>query len=113
MPEPASTRFGVDAEPVVASRSLWRKLTFARLNLVGNLAAEAVSTGQGGGPPTALAGTRIVIRETASGKEVWQVAASDITGGASPEQLLDNIQHDLEALSVDRFAAKWGLSIPE
>jgi hypothetical protein len=52
--ELASTRFGVDVEPAVASRSLWRRLVFARLNFVGNLAAEAVASGEGTGAPTAL-----------------------------------------------------------
>jgi hypothetical protein len=109
--EPASTRFGVDLEPAVASRSFWRRLAFARLNFVGNLAAEAVASEQGAGTPTALAGSRIVIREVASGKEVWQVATSDITGGTSPEQMLDDIQSDLESMSVEHFVEKWGISL--
>ena len=110
MSEAANTQFGVDLEPAVASRSFWRRLAFARLNLVGNLAAGAVASEQGTGAPTALTGSRIVVREIASGKEVWQVAASDITGGTSPERLLDDIQSDLDAMSVEQFSAKWGIS---
>jgi hypothetical protein len=52
-----------------------------------------------------------VIREVASGKEVWQVATSDLTGGTSPDQLLDDIQSDLDAMSVEHFGAKWGITI--
>jgi hypothetical protein len=109
--EPASTRFGVDLEPAVASRSFWRRLAFARLNFVGNLAAEAVASEQGDVAPTVLPGSRIVIREVASGKEVWQLAASDVTGGTTAEQLQDDIQSDLEEMSVAQFSAKWGIPL--
>ena len=109
MSELASTRFGVDVEPAVASRSFWRRLVFTRLNIVGNLAAEAVASGERTGAPTALPGSRIVIREVASGKEVWQIATSDVTGGTSPDQLLDDIQRDLDATSIEHFSARWGI----
>jgi hypothetical protein len=109
--EPASTRFGVDLEPAVASRSFWRRLAFARVNFVGNLAAEAVASKQGDATPTVLPGSRIVVREIATGKEVWQVAASDATGGTTPEQLRDDIQSDLETMSVEQFSAKWGITV--
>ena len=109
MSELASTRFGVDLEPAVASRSFWRRLAFARLNFVGNLAAEAVTSEQGTAPPTALAGSRIVIRELASSNVVWQLATSDVTGGTSPEQIVDDIQNDLGEMSVEQFGAKWGI----
>ena len=111
MPELASTRFGVDVEPVVASRSFCRRLVFARLNFVGNVAAGAVAKSDGTGAPAALPGSRIVIRELASGKEDWQIAAADVTGGTSPGQLLDDIQSDLDAMSVEHFGAKWGITI--
>jgi hypothetical protein len=111
MAEPASARFGVALEPGVVSRSFWRRLAFARLNFVGNLAAESVASEQGAATPTVFAGSRIVIREVASGKEVWQLAASDATGGTTPEQLLDDIQSDLESMSVEQFGAKWGIPV--
>jgi hypothetical protein len=109
--ELAGTRFGVDLEPAVASRSFWRRLAFARLNFVGNLAAEAVASEQGGPPSTVLAGSRIVIRDLASSKEVWQLTTSDVTGGTNPEQMVDDIQSDLDEMSVEQFGAKWGIAV--
>jgi hypothetical protein len=109
--ELASTRFEVDLEPAVASRSFWRRLAFTRLNFVGNLAAEAVASEQGAAPPTVLAGSRIVIRELPSSKVVWQLATSDVTGGTSPEEMVDDIQRDLEEMSVEQFSAKWGIAV--
>lgn len=111
MSELASTRFGVDLEPAVASRSFWRRLAFARLNFVGNLAAESVASEQSAAPPSVLAGSRIVIRELASSKVVWQLATSDVTGGTSPEQMVDDIQSDLDDMSVKQFGAKWGFPV--
>jgi hypothetical protein len=103
----ASSRFGVDIEPATASRSFWRKLLFARLNFASNLAAGAVAAEQGDQPPRALDGSRIVVSESTSGKEVWQLAIADVTGGTSPEQLLDDIRNDL---SIQQFIAKWGIA---
>ncbi|HEY5274256.1 MAG TPA: hypothetical protein VIJ34_13615 [Acidimicrobiales bacterium] len=69
------------------------------MNFVGNVAAEAVASSEGTRARAELPGSRIVIRELASGKEDWQIAAADVTGGTSPGQLLDDIQRDLDAMS--------------
>jgi hypothetical protein len=102
--------FEVDEEPGELTGSFWHKLAFMRLNIVGDLAAQAVASQSGEAAPSALPGSRIVIREIASGNEVWHVNPSDVTGGTTPDQLRNSIEADLSALSVRAFVAKWGLT---
>jgi hypothetical protein len=109
MSELAIDRYQVETEPAEADGSFWHKLAFLRLNLAGDLAAESVAEWSGGTAPSVLPASRVVIRESVSGREVWHVNSSDLSGGTTLEQLQDNVQHDLGVLSTEDFAAKWGI----
>jgi hypothetical protein len=110
MSEMAVERFQVDLEPGESAGSFWHRLTSVHLDFAGDLAARAVAAESGGAVPALFSGGRIVIRESSSGRELWHVNASEMMGGTSPEQLMANIQNDLEILSADQFAVKWGIA---
>ena len=105
----ASSSYEVSVESA-SPRSFWRKLFFSRLNIEANLAAEAVQRQSGGPAPSAFAGpTRIVVRNRQTGAEVWHADTADLSGGTTPEQVLDDVEHDLDLLDVDVFRTKYGI----
>jgi hypothetical protein len=111
MSELAMDRFQVATEPAEKGGSFWHKLAFLHLNTVGDLAAESVAEWSGGAAPsTLLPAGRVVIRDSATGNEVWHVNSSDLTGGTTPEQLQNNIEYDLGVLSIEAFETKWGIA---